>query len=127
SKNKRTEITKTPKIYFYDYGLRNTILNNFNSQRTDKGAVYENLIFTELLKKGKELNYWRTKSNAEVDFILNEEPIEIKTTPRTSRSFYSFINKYKPLNGYIISEKNAEPRIESGCKINFVTFTKFLA
>lgn len=127
SKNKRTEITKTPKIYFYDYGLRNTILNNFNSQRTDKGAVYENLIFTELLKNGKELNYWRTKSGAEVDFILNEEPIEIKTTPRTIRSFFSFINKYNPQNGYIISEKGAEPKIENGCKINFVTFTKFLA
>lgn len=126
SKNPRTELVKTPKIYFYDYGLRNIIINNFTENRTDLGAMYENLVYGEFLKKEKELKYWRTKSGAEVDFILNEEPIEIKSIPKTSRSLYSFIKKYQPKNGYVISTEEKESIEKDGCKINFVPFSKFI-
>ncbi|RMG81667.1 MAG: ATP-binding protein, partial [Bacteroidetes bacterium] len=69
SGNKRTELVKNPKIFFTDTGLRNVIINNFIIEREGYGALYENLIYSEFLKKGKKLNYWRTKSGAEVDFI----------------------------------------------------------
>ncbi|MCK5107924.1 MAG: ATP-binding protein, partial [Nanoarchaeota archaeon] len=42
--NKRTEIIKSPKIYFLDYGFRNICIDNFSKERTDKGQIYENLI-----------------------------------------------------------------------------------
>ncbi|MFH1526876.1 MAG: ATP-binding protein [Bacteroidota bacterium] len=125
-KNPRTEIVKTPKIYFIDYGLRNIIIDNFSSHRSDKGALYENLIYTEFLKRDKELKYWRTKSGAEVDFILDNEPIEVKTMPKTSRSFYSFINKYDPKNGYIISTKEGEDIVTDQYRIKFMPYSKFI-
>lgn len=126
SSNKRTEIVRTPKIYFLDHGIRNVVNNNFNIDSSDKGALYENLVFSEYLKKSIELKYWRTKSGAEVNFILNNEPIEIKSIPKTSRSFFSFIKKYHPQNGYIISEGEKETIDQDGCRISFLPFHKFI-
>jgi len=126
SKNPRTELVKNPKIYFFDYGLRNMIINNFSFERSDKGAMYENLLYSELLKKGKELNYWRTKSGAEVDFIYNGEPIEIKTTPKIGKSLHSFIAKYSPQKVFVISESEKESVKINGAKIDFLTFAKFI-
>ena len=126
SSNKRTEIVRTPKIYFLDHGIRNIVNDNFNFDSTDKGALYENLVFSEHLKKSIELKYWRTKSGAEVDFILNNEPIEIKSIPKTSRSFFSFIKKYQPKNGYIISEGEKGAIERDGCNISFLPFHKFI-
>lgn len=126
SSNRRTELVKTPKIYFIDYGLRNAVIDNFNFNGSDKGALYENLIYSEYLKKSKELKYWRTKSGAEVDFIINKEPVEIKSMPKTSKSFLSFIKKYQPKNGYIISEGEKESVEKDGCEISFLPLYKFI-
>ena len=126
SKNPRTELVKNPKIYFIDYGLRNIIINNFSKERSDKGAIYENLVFAEFLKKDIELKYWRTKSGAEIDFINNGEPIEIKTTAKTSKSLYSFIEKYSPKNCYIISEQEKGTIIKGSSEISFIPFAKFI-
>lgn len=111
--NKRTELAKVPKIFFIDNGFRNAIIKNFQdiNNRVDKGALYENFVATELYKAGYDLKYWRTKSDAEVDFIVEKEgeiiPIEVKSTLKeagTSRSFLSFLEKYTPKNKYIVSE-----------------------
>ncbi len=126
SNNPRQELVKTPKIYFYDYGLRNVIISNFHSNNTDNGFLFENLIFAEFLKKEIELKYWRTKSGAEVDFVHNSAPIEVKILPKTSRSFYSFLNKFKPKNGYIVSRHEKESVFVNGTEINFVPFIKFI-
>ncbi len=87
-KNYNKEISKTPKLYFLDLGLRNFILNNFNdlSLRTDKGSLFENFYLTELLSKDhhsmKKVNFWRTTNKTEIDFIVQGEgefnAIEIK-------------------------------------------------
>ena len=52
SKNSRSEIIKSSKIYFYDIGLRNAIINNFEdiNVRPDKGALFENFIISEFIK-----------------------------------------------------------------------------
>ncbi|NOX18139.1 MAG: ATP-binding protein, partial [Chlorobi bacterium] len=126
AKNKRTEIVKAPKIYFIDYGLRNVILDNFSAERPDKGALYENLIFAEYLKNEKELKYWRTKSGAEVDFIDDEIPIEIKTVPKTGKSLRSFITKYSPETAYIVSEREQESVNINGITVRFLPFSKFI-
>ncbi|MFH1256810.1 MAG: ATP-binding protein [Candidatus Diapherotrites archaeon] len=116
--NKRTELVKAPKIFFYDNGFRNAVIKNFQpaKDRADKGALYENFAATELVKKQFELKYWRAKSKAEVDFVLEKNgkiiPIEIKSSlnkPIASKSFQSFTEKYKPKKALILSEKlNAE-------------------
>ncbi len=125
-KNKRTELIKNPKVYFIDTGLRNATLGNFTATRGDFGSLYENFVFSEFLKRGKELNYWRTKNGAEVDFVFDGVPVEIKTTPRTGKSLYSFINKYKPEEAFVVSERE-EPDIKvNGTDVRFVPFAKFV-
>jgi len=49
--NRRTELVKNPKGYFYDTGLRNAVISDFKrlDARQDKGVLYENFIFTELI------------------------------------------------------------------------------
>ena len=68
----------------------------------------ENFIASELVKNGYPLHYWRTKSKAEVDFIIEDDgdpiPVEVKTTivkPTVNRSFRSFLNKYSPEKGFV--------------------------
>jgi predicted AAA+ superfamily ATPase len=80
--------------------------------RTDVGALNENFVATELVKKGYSIRYWRTKSKAEVDFIIEDRgeiiPLEVKTTltkPSVSRSYRSFLEKYEPPRGFITSQE----------------------
>jgi len=125
--NKHKELVKRPKIYFVDHGSRNQCAGNFEISPSEIGQFYENLIYSEHLKKGKKLKYWRTKSQAEVDFIKDEQiPIEVKATPEITRSFLSYIEKYNPEQGYIVSEVEKESIERKGCQINFVPFAKFI-
>lgn len=126
SKNPRIEISKNPKMYFHDCGLRNAVLNNFEKERTDRGALYENPVFSELIKKGEKPKYWRTKSGAEVDFVLNDTPIEIKTTGKLSKSLRSFVNKYSPKEAYIISETEKGKENLNGTDLFYYPFSKFI-
>ncbi|MFA6106381.1 MAG: ATP-binding protein [Patescibacteria group bacterium] len=81
AKNKRREISKLRKIYFYDLGIRNAIINNFNAlgERNDKGVLWENFLVAERLKyqayhKIYANNYfWRTYDGAEVDLVEERE------------------------------------------------------
>ena len=101
-RNKRTELVKIPKIYFLDHGFRNQCAGDFSINQQQIGQFYENFVFSEFLKKEIELKYWRTGSNAEVDFIKDEKiPIEIKTTPKVTRAFQSFIKKYQPARSWL--------------------------
>ncbi|HMA76468.1 MAG TPA: ATP-binding protein, partial [Candidatus Krumholzibacteriaceae bacterium] len=103
--NKRKELVKTPKIYFIDHGFRNQCAGDFKIDQQRIGQYYENLIYSEYLKKDIVLKYWRTKSKAEVDFIKdNHIPIEVKKRAKITKSFLSFISKYNPNEGYIVSE-----------------------
>lgn len=115
--NKRTELVKAPKIFFMDNGFRNTVIKNFQPirSRQDKGALYENFVASELLKGGHDVKYWRSKSKAEVDFVIEKRgsaiPIEIKSDlkrPKLSKSFLSFVDKYKPKKSFVLSEKFKE-------------------
>lgn len=72
-KNKRTEIVKNPKVYFIDTGIRNTVINDFRgiSDRTDKGALLENGLAVQFIKRGIDFNFWRDKKKNEIDFVLS--------------------------------------------------------
>lgn len=77
SRNPTAELKLGKKIYFYDNGIRNAILKNFTPvpARADKGALWENLFFTERMKRhafrrdGGEIYFWRTKKQHEMDFV----------------------------------------------------------
>ncbi len=77
SKNVRNEIKKNKKIYFYDNGVRNMIIGNFDplNLRTDKGALWENFLISERVKQNEYKEslarkyFWRTKQQQEVDFV----------------------------------------------------------
>ena len=87
--NIRKELTKMPKVFFGDTGLRNFALRNFTelSYRPDKGSLFENAIFGELYKNLgviEQLFFWRTISKTAVDFILTGEQncaLEVQFTP----------------------------------------------
>jgi predicted AAA+ superfamily ATPase len=74
-RNVQKELTKMPKVYFNDLGLRNTFLNNFGSvaDRTDKGELIENYVFSVLRNKYEmdNLFFWRTADGNEVDFVVD--------------------------------------------------------
>ena len=77
SRSLRTELRKSRKVYFYDNGIRNSLINNFTpiSLRNDKGALWENFLMTERLKKITYQNqycnryFWRTRNQQEIDYI----------------------------------------------------------
>ena len=77
SRNLRNEIKKGKKIYFWDNGIRNSLIKNFNplALRNDKGALWENFIISERIKHNVYTGYWcnyyfwRTHDGAEIDFI----------------------------------------------------------
>lgn len=76
-RNKRTELGKLRKIYFYDNGLRNMLINNLNplNLRTDVGALWENFMMSEIIKaksfrnEESDIHFWRTYARQEVDYI----------------------------------------------------------
>ena len=77
SRNLRNELKKSKKFYFYDIGIRNAVLNQFNplELRNDVGALWENYILSERLKKNhynhQYVNryFWRTAQQQEIDYL----------------------------------------------------------
>jgi len=83
-RNLRKELTKMPKVYMLDVGLRNCLLNNFQplNIRTDLGDIWENVYFRLLADRYDmdDINYWRTADQNEVDFVLPhiEQPFAVE-------------------------------------------------
>lgn len=81
AKNKRKIISKLKKIYFWDVGIRNSIINNFNllSSRDDAGSLWENFVVAERLKYQSyhkilsENYFWKTYDGAEIDWVEERE------------------------------------------------------
>lgn len=81
SRNLRKEISRNSKIYFYDLGIRNMIIDNFSpiNMRNDVGALWENFLIIERMKKlvytrfHARTYFWRTYTGAEIDYIEEHE------------------------------------------------------
>jgi len=81
SRNLRKEVTKTSKYYFCDNGIRNALINNFNdlTRRDDCGALWENYVVMERLKKQEYTRlwsnnyFWRTYDQKEIDWVEERE------------------------------------------------------
>ncbi|MDR0762898.1 MAG: ATP-binding protein [Bacteroidales bacterium] len=119
SRNLRQELTKSRKIYFYDNGIRNALIQNFQplALRTDKGALWENFCISER-KKRNEYNekfpntyFWRTTTQQKVDYIEEQDGIistfEIKySTKKKIKLPNSFATAYPNNTFSVINEKN---------------------
>jgi len=77
SRNLRNEVTKMSKIYFYDLGIRNALINNFSplKVRADIGQLWENFLIVERLKRNEygrhycNTYFWRLHTGTEIDYI----------------------------------------------------------
>lgn len=77
SRNLRSELRQSKKIYFFDNGIRNAVINQFNplSLRNDTGALWENMMISERLKNNeyqrlfKNVYFWRTNRQQEIDYL----------------------------------------------------------
>lgn len=116
SRNLRSEINRKVKIYFYDVGVRNTLINNFNalSLRNDGGAIFENFVIAGMVKK--EANkpqktnfyFWRTYEQKEIDLITEKNNIitayEVKLRePKKISSFTAFQKLYPESKMFVIT------------------------
>ena len=117
SSRKRDEIAKMPKVFFYDVGLRNALINNFEpmENRGDSGQLFENFIISEFLKYnyygnfGYSFNYWRTKSGSEVDLVLNKpnhDTIAVEIKSKSQRTNQAFISRYPESKIVVVSRDN---------------------
>ncbi|MDE6341156.1 MAG: ATP-binding protein [Muribaculaceae bacterium] len=120
SRNLRNELKKTRKIYFYDTGIRNAVIQNYApvSLRGDMGALWENFFIMERIKynayKGRHVNYyfWRTTSQQEVDLIEESDGefsiFEMKWNPaKASVKFpQSFMEAYVPKQAVVVTPEN---------------------
>lgn len=108
SRNLRNEIKTNKKIYFYDNGVRNALINNFQpvSLRNDIGALWENFLiservkFLEYHKVNRDIFFWRTKFQQEIDFVETFDGkvlgFEFKWNPKQKVNFpASFIESYQ--------------------------------
>ena len=119
SSNLRNEIKKSKKYYFYDNGIRNALLNNFNpvSARPDAGALWENFCVVEMLKKAEyeqrfsNLYFWRTYDGAEIDLVEERNgeifAYEFKWKPgRKANLPRSFAEKYNVKSLEVVTPEN---------------------
>jgi len=118
SRNMRKEISRGNKIYFYDNGIRNAVISNFQpfSLRSDKGALWENFLISERMKalhyNKKRYNhyFWRTTDQREID-LIEETPggiraFEFKWDPKSKvRIPKSFEQNYE-VNVSVIHKEN---------------------
>ncbi len=120
SRNLRNELKKTRKIFFYDTGIRNAVLQNYApvSLRNDMGALWENFFIMERIKHnayiGRHVNYyfWRTTTQQEIDFIEESDGefsiFEMKCNPTKSNAKFpqSFIDSYHPKQAVVVTPDN---------------------
>lgn len=121
SRNVRNEIRKGRKIYFYDTGIRNALISNFNGlkNRTDTGALWENFVIAERMKwlrynnKHVDTYFWRTTQQQEIDYLEEENgqfrAVEFKWNSKQKARFSkTFLNAYPIANSMVISPENIE-------------------
>jgi predicted AAA+ superfamily ATPase len=116
--NIRKEITKMNKVYFYDLGIRNALIDSFNSLeiRQDTGALWENFILIERMKKNvyadifNKKYFWRTYSGAEIDYVEVKDGTlhgyEIKWKNNKVKQPKSWLETYSNTTFQVINNEN---------------------
>ena len=120
SRNLRNELKKAKKIYFYDNGVRNAVIQQFAplELRNDAGALWENFFISERIKRNHyqqnycNIYFWRTKSQLEIDYIEEQNgqmtAFEMKWNPKKSNTSIpeTFLNAYDVKETVVITPDN---------------------
>ncbi|SHJ10751.1 hypothetical protein SAMN05444280_11135 [Tangfeifania diversioriginum] len=118
SRNLRKEITKNKKIYFFDTGIRNSVIEDFSlpDKRPDIGALWENFIISERIKRNSykrahaKSYFWRTYTGAELDYIEESSGklsgYEIKWKKKKSKVPRSWLETYENADFEVINSEN---------------------
>ncbi len=116
-KNSGTELKKQPKVYFYDLGIRNSLINNFNKidERNDVEHLWKNYLIIERIKKNHysgwygHIHFWQNRNKVEVDYI--EETggevmvYEIKWRNKKA-NFIPFTKLYPEVKTELVNQEN---------------------
>jgi len=120
SRNLRNELKKLRKIYFYDTGIRNSLINNYNhlDLRQDTGHLWENFIISERIKKNNNLNlninayFWRSRQGQEIDYLEEKagklDGFEIKWKDDKFKKPKIFLEHYANSAVNLINRENFE-------------------
>ena len=118
----RQIITKAPKFYLFDVGVAGAIINRMIPEERGEvfGRAFEHFLFTEIAAHSSysgsnyRIQYWRTKSGLEVDFVLGEGEVAIEVKGQTQvdnrelRSLAAFADEHKPKTALIVSLEREE-------------------
>jgi uncharacterized protein len=121
SRNRNNELTKSFKVYFWDLGVRNTLIERYNQlkQRDDVGALWENFCVIERFKYNQQKQnhgnyyFWRNTTQNEVDFVEDYDGIlhgyEFKYDKASMmKGSYNFINEYPTSTLELVNKKNID-------------------
>jgi uncharacterized protein len=118
SRNLRKEVVRHDKIFFYDLGIRNAVIENFAplANRNDGGALWENFLIVERMKtqtyrrQGRNRYYWRTYTGAELDYVEEHNGIlrgfEFKFNKKTVSAPQSWSETYPDASFQTINRDN---------------------
>lgn len=118
SRNLRNEVTKSSRFYFFDNGIRNAIINNFNSisSRNDTGMLWENFMVMERIKKQEYERlfsnnfFWRTYDQKEIDFIEERDgnlyAFEFKYRNTKAKAPKQWVNAYPDSEFHVVTTDN---------------------
>jgi hypothetical protein len=119
-KNIRKELTKMPKVFFLDLGLRNFFKGNFDPYhvREDKGPLLENAVLRQLLEKYdlEQIRFWRTINKKEIDFIIDEKlGLEVKSQIRDIKlkNYKAFLSQYPQIKLGFVSFESPQRKIDN--------------
>lgn len=119
SRNLRSELSSKFKVYFWDIGLRNAVINRFYpfEARDDKGVIFESLVIASILKRNlyaqRPFNayFWRTYQGYEIDLIfVNNQTQEFwafQITSADKASFSKAFDAYQPTKTFVVTPDNA--------------------
>ncbi|MAT54767.1 MAG: ATPase [Saprospirales bacterium] len=140
-RNAGKELTKSPQVYFNDLGMRNSALGL--AGRLDNlatmGMLFQNFIFHNLRSLAEKeflpLRFWRTKDQAEVDFVFDKTndtlPVEVKcidlSAPVVPKSLRSFINSYQPREAWMVNLSLEEEVQVNGTLVRFIPWWKLIS
>lgn len=118
SRNLRKEYTKTPRYYFWDNGIRNAVISNFNPPhlRDDVGRLWENYCISERIKKteyrqeGCNRFFWRTYDQKEIDFVEERggrlHGFEFKWGAQPGKPPKEFLQAYRGAEYAVVHREN---------------------
>jgi len=121
SRNLRKEVSKKKKIYFYDLGVRNSIIQQYQplKGRVDRGALWENFLVAERTKylharlRFPKQYFWRTHDQQELDYLEEADGqlhgYEFKWNPKKAKAPVAFAKAYPKAEVQVLHQQNFEP------------------